>query len=450
MPENVDAIIIGSGQGGVPLALALAREGKTVVLFERGAYGGTCVNYGCTPSKAFLAAAHNAGRARRAAPLGIHCEVTVDQKAVMERVRSIRDEWHDGSAAKLEKSDVRLVHAEARFTGTRTVAGGGREFTAPLVVIDTGAEATLPPIDNLENVPYLTNRDWWDIETLPAELIVLGGGYIGLELGQGARRLGSRVTVVNFGDRIMEREETDATEVLQASMETDGVRFVFCSKATSVAHENGRFALSIEGGETLHADGLLIAVGRTPNTAALDCAKSGIELEQNGMVKTDQYLQTTCEGVYALGDVAGQPAFTHVSWEDHRRLLSTFAGEPRAKDDRVLSYTTFTEPQLARTGLTEAEAKSKGIAAKAVTMPLSDVARGTEWNLEEGFFRLVIDTANDKIVGATFVGYEAGELIHVITAHIELGATWRDLDRQMYVHPTFCEGLPSLARMFED
>jgi dihydrolipoamide dehydrogenase len=448
--ERVDAIIIGCGQAGKPLALAFAKDGKRVVLFERERVGGSCVNFGCTPSKALLASAHNAGRARLAAPLGVHCDVRVDQRAVFERVRAIRDEWHASSLKSLTESTVDLVHAEARFTGTRIVSGGGREITAPLIVIDTGTSASMPPVAGLGDVPHVTNHEIFDLETLPTDLLVLGGGYIGLELGQAAQRLGSNVTIVNFGPRIMGNEEADATAVLHDALVADGVRIENCSQARVVRRtgDNEGIELVIDGGPTVHGNGLLVAAGRTPNTQALDVAASGIALTKAGYVEVDDFLETACEGVYAVGDCAGQPAFTHVSWEDHRRILATLAGTPRKRDDRVLSYTTFTEPQLARTGLTEDQAIQRGIAAKSMTLPLSDVARGEEWNLATGFFRLVIDTATDKIVGATFVGYEAGELIHVIAAHIELGATWRDLDRQMYVHPTFAEGLPSLARMF--
>jgi len=446
--EQVDVIVIGCGQGGKPLALDLADRGKHVVLFERERLGGSCVNFGCTPSKALLASAHNAGRARLAGPLGIHCDVRVDQRAVFERVRKVRDEWHDSSEKKVVESTIDLIRAEASFTGVRSVAGGGREVTAPLIVIDTGTSAAVPPVDGLAGVPYMTNHEIFDVETLPTRLIVLGGGYIGLELGQGARRLGSEVTIVNAASRIMANEEEDATKILHDALVDDGVVIFNDAKVKSVRKDGDEIVLQIENGPDVRGNGLLVAAGRTPNTGALRAERSGIELLENGMVKVDDYLQTTCAGVYAIGDVAGQPAFTHVSWEDYRRVKSTLDGKPRKRDDRVLSYTTFTEPQLARTGLTEPEAKKRGLDARSKTMPLSDVARGEEWNLTRGFFRLVIDDANDKIVGATFVGYEAGELIHVITAHIELGATWHDLEGSMYVHPTFAEGLPTLAREF--
>jgi dihydrolipoamide dehydrogenase len=448
MPEDVDLIVIGSGQGGKPLAESYAKEGRHVVLFERGRLGGTCVNYGCTPSKAFLAAAHNAGRARLAEPLGIHAAVSVDQRAVMERVRRVRDEWHDGSEKRVAAAKIDLVRATASFTGVRTVAGGGREVRAPRVVIDTGQDPSLPPIAGLAATPYLTNASWFDQATLAPRTIVLGGGYVGLELGQGAQRLGSAVTLVNAGARVLEHEEADATAVLEAALRADGIALELNARAESVRHGDGVFQLTLAGGNVLEAEALLVATGRTPNTADLTLERSGIEVTSRGYVRVDEYLQTTCPGVFALGDVAGQPAFTHVSWEDFRRLRSTFGGTPRRRDDRVLSYSTFTEPQLARTGLTLDEARAKGLDARAQTLPLSDVARGTEWNLETGFYRLVVGPG-DEILGATLVGYEAGEVIHTLAFAIQHGATWRDLDAFMGIHPTFGEGLPSLARLFE-
>jgi dihydrolipoamide dehydrogenase len=447
--QDVDLIVIGSGQGGVPLARDFARAGKHVVMFERGLVGGTCVNNGCTPSKAFLAAAHAAGRARRAEPLGIFADIRVDQRAALARVRAIRDEWHDGSERRLAELKVDLVRASASFTGERTVSGGRRDVRAPLVVIDTGGHPIVPSIPGLAGTPFFTNENWFEQETLPERLIVIGGGYIGLELGQGAQRLGSAVTIVNAADRVMASEEADASAVIAASLERDGIRLVSNARVASVAHDGSIFTVALADGRTFEGEGLLVATGRAPNTADLAADRGGVALEANGTVRVDDVLQTTCPGTYAIGDVAGQPAFTHVSWEDYRRLSSTFAGKPRKRDDRVLSYTTFTEPQLARTGLTAERARSRGLDVRVETLQLEDVARGVEWNLAEGFFRLVADRATGKILGATLVGYEAGELVHTIGFGIQLGATWRDLDDFVGIHPTFGEGLPSLARLFE-
>jgi pyruvate/2-oxoglutarate dehydrogenase complex dihydrolipoamide dehydrogenase (E3) component len=444
--EEADLVVLGSGQGGVPLAEAMAKRGRRVVLFDSGPLGGTCINRGCTPSKTLLAAAHAAGRARAAGPLGVRAEVTVDGKAVFDRVHRIRAAFSAAIGRRLETAGVEVVRSDAHFVGEREVEGGERRVRGAVVVIDTGGRPVAPTLSGIAGVPYLTSDTFFDLADVPRRLAVFGGGYVGLELGQGACRLGSDVTIVHPADRVFDREEADATAFIQDALVADGVKLELGTEASSVAMQGGSIVIALANGHTITADALLVATGRRPNTAALDLAASGIACTQRGYVQVDDFLQTACKNVYAIGDVAGQPAFTHVSWEDHRRILSTLDGVPRKRDDRVLSYTTFTEPQLGRTGMTLAEAQAAGIKARAVTLPLSSVARAIEWDLEQGFFRLVVDP-DGKILGATFVGYEAGELIHVIVALIEAGATWQVLARAMFVHPTLAEGLPTLARL---
>lgn len=447
MTRDVDAIVIGSGQGGVPLATALAGEGKHVVLFERGALGGTCVNAGCTPSKAFLASAHAAGRARRARAIGVRGEVHVDFPVVMERVRSIISSWRSGVAARLHEAGVEVVAAEATFTAKRTIEGGGVSVSSPLVVIDTGGAALVPAVDGLTSVPYLDNTTFFSQTSLPRSFIVLGGGYIGLELGQGMARAGSEVHVIHRNERVLDAEEADASRALEDALREDGVRFHLNARVAAAAMRDGKLVVTLADGSAVTGDALLVATGRKPNTSALHCERAGIALDERGYVVVDEQLRTTADGVFALGDVARQPAFTHVSWEDHRRILDTLRGRQRRRDDRVLAYSTFTEPQIARAGLTLAQARAGGHDAVAVTLPISDVARGIEWNEERGFYRMVVDRRDDRILGATLVGYEAAELVHVFIAHIGRGSTWRDLGDAMHIHPTFAEGLPSLARL---
>ena len=447
MAQSVDTIVIGSGQGGVPFAVDQAKAGKHVVLFERGRLGGTCTNYGCTPSKAFLAAAHSAGRARRAAPLGVHVEVSVDFPAVMHRTRGIVARFRENIGKRLAKAGVHVVAAGARFTGQRTVSAGDDAYTAPLIVIDTGTTAVIPSTPGLAGTPYLTNVTFFDLTALPKRMLVLGGGYIGLELGQGMARVGSTVNIVDHNERVLAREESEASAQLEESLREDGVALHLGREVKQVDYRDGVFALALDNGERLEGEALLVALGRTPNTSDLNAAAAGIELDTRGQIKVDAQLRTTAPGVYAIGDVAGQPAFTHVSWEDHRRLEDIIAGGSRTRDDRVLAYTTFTEPQVGRVGLTFDEARAKGLNAREVTLPLSQVARGIEWNLMSGFYRLVVDAGSNKILGATLVGYEAGELVHVILAHMEAGSTWQLLDNSVHIHPTFAEGLPSLARL---
>ncbi|MBW4671480.1 MAG: FAD-dependent oxidoreductase [Cyanomargarita calcarea GSE-NOS-MK-12-04C] len=445
--ETADVIVIGSGQGGIPLASDFAKEGRQVVMFERDALGGSCINYGCTPSKAFLAAAHAAGRARKAKNLGIHAQVNVDFPAVMQRVRSIRDSFHQGVKNRLHNAGVRVVCGEAAFTGERTVTGGEVTVQSPIVIINTGTSSLIPDIPGLANTPYLTNRNFFELEVLPPRLLVIGGGYIGLELGQGLARLGSQTHLVVRGDRVLDREESEVSEVLAHAFEEDGIQIHLNVNVEKVGHTDGVFTLTLSNGEELQGEALLVAIGRQPNTKALNTAKTWVELDSKGYVKIDDQFHTTCDGVYAIGDVAKQPAFTHVSWEDYRRLYAILCGTNRTRSDRVLGYATYTEPQVGRVGMTLEQAQEKGINAQCVTLPMSQIARAIEWGHELGFYRMVVDKDTNKILGATLVGYEAAELVHVFLSLMEAGATWQLLERSVHIHPTYGEALPSLARL---
>ena len=447
--KQADAIVIGSGQGGVPLAVELAKTGRHVVLFERDELGGSCVNYGCTPSKTFLAAAHTAGRARQAKNIGVRATADVDFPFVMKRLRDIRQSFRDELKKRLSGAGVEVVRGEASFTGRRIVTGGNAEVTAPVVVINTGTSASIPKVAGLAQTPYLTNKSFFDQTELPKRFLVLGGGYVGLELGQGMARAGSKVTILHNADRVLNNEEADVSDVLHEALREDGIDLQFNANATSVSFAGGVFTVELEDGRHFDADCFLVAAGRTPNTAALSCERSGVDLDRRGFVKIDERFRTSCEGVYAIADASGQPAFTHVSWEDHRRMLDILNGGKRTRDDRVLGYAVYTEPQVGRAGLTYDEALRKGIRARSERIPLGDVARAIEWGQERGFYRMVIDADTDKIVGATLVGYEAAEIVHVFIAHMQSGSTWKTLDESVHIHPTYCEGLPTLARLFE-
>lgn len=453
--ETADVIVIGSGQGGIPFAADYAKAGQKVVLFERDAIGGSCVNYGCTPSKAFLAAAHNAGRARQAAKLGIHAQVTVDFPAVMQRVREIRDQFNQGSRRRLESAGVEVICAEASFTGRGIVTGGDtvpgalrdRTIQAPIVVINTGTSSLIPNIPGLAETPYLTNRNFFDLQTLPPRLLVIGGGYIGLELGQGLARLGSETHLIVRGDRLLAQEEPEVSETLAEAFKQDGISIHFQVNVENVSYADNLFTLKLSNGEELQGEALLVVIGRKPNTNALNVSASGIELDEKGFVKIDDQFQTTCPGVYAIGDAARQPAFTHVSWEDYRRLKAILCGEHRSRNDRVLGYAVYTEPQVGRVGLTLEQAQKQGINARCVTMPMAYIARAIEWGHDLGFYRMVIERETDKILGATLVGYETAELVHVFLSLMEAKATWQLLEQSVHIHPTYGEALPSLARL---
>lgn len=446
--ENADLIVIGSGQGGIPLASDFAQEGKRVVLFERDVLGGSCINYGCTPSKAFLAAAHAAGRARQAEKLGIRVQVDVDFPAVMQRVRSIKGSFNQGIQKRLEGAGVKVIFAEAAFTGEKTVKGGDFIVQAPTIVINTGTSALVPSIPGLAGTPYLTNRNFFDLQQLPPRLLVIGGGYISLELGQGLARLGSLTQIIVRGSRLLDNEEPEVSDTLTQAMELDGIKLHFDAEVKQVTYTNGVFTVTLNTGEELQAEALLVATGRTPNTPALNAAITGVELDDRGYVKIGEAFSTICNGIYAIGDAAGQPAFTHVSWEDYRRLKAILAGEKRTRSDRTLGYAVYTEPQVGRVGMTLEQAQHQGINARSVTLPMSQIARAIEWGHDLGFYRMVIDSDTNKILGATLVGYEAAEIVHVFLDLIEAGATWQLLEQSVHIHPTYGEALPSLARLF--
>jgi dihydrolipoamide dehydrogenase len=316
-----------------------------------------------------------------------------------------------------------------------------------MVILNTGTSSLIPDIPGLAGTPYLTNRNFFDLKALPPRLLVIGAGYIGLELGQGLARLGSQTHLIVRGDRVLNREEADVSKVLAEALKEDGIKLHFGVNVNQVAHDNDVFRLTLSSGEQLQGEALLVVIGRKPNTGALNAANSGIELDEQGFIKINDQFQTICSGVYAIGDAAKQPAFTHVSWEDYRRLKAILCGEKRTRSDRVLGYAIYTEPQVGRVGMTLEQAQKHGINARAVTLPMSQIARAIEWGHDLGFYRMVIDSDTDKILGATLVGYETAELVHVFLDLIEAGVTWQLLERSVHIHPTYGEALPSLARL---
>ena len=382
--------------------------------------------------------------------MGLRGDVSLDFGIAMERTRAMIAEWNAGVRTRLDRAGVKVVAAQASFVEPRVVTGGDITVRAPLVIIDTGGSAGVPPIAGLAAVQYLDNVSFFAQRTLPRRFVVIGGGYIGLELGQGMARAGSAVTIVHRAGRILATEEPDASAALLDALHEDGIDVRLDAHVASVAQHETTIAVTLADGTSIPGDALLVAAGRVPQTAALHLDRAGIATNERGFIAVDDYLETACPGVYAIGDVAGQPPFTHVSWEDYRRVIATLAGHKRKRDDRVLAYTTFTEPQVARCGMTLDQARTAGRRAHAVTMPMADVARAIEWNEERGFFRIVVDDDDDRILGATFVGYEAGELIHVVITLIDANATWQQLAAAMHVHPTYAEGLPTLARLIPE
>jgi dihydrolipoamide dehydrogenase len=393
-----------------------------------------------------LASAHAAEAARQADRLGIHAEVTVDFPAVMERVQKVVKPTRKGVKEGLDEAGVHTVNAEATLVGQHQVKGGDVVVEAPIIVINTGKSPFIPDIPGMQGTPYMTYENFWEMRQLPPRILVIGAGYTGLELSQGMARLGSKPYVVEIMERSVADEELEVSAALEKSLEVDGVEFYFGKQVSEIAHEEGIFRMTLDDGQRLEGEALLIAAGRVPNTKALGLEEWNVSLDDKGHIVVDEQLESTAEGIYAIGDVTGQPAFTHISWEDHRRLLAILNGKEREQRDRVLGYAFFTDPQVGRAGLSLEEALKLNYNAEAVTIDMDQVTRATIEDRKLGFFGMVVDKDTDKILGATLVGQNAAELIHVFIAHIAAGATWQLLEQSVYIHPTYAEELPSLAR----
>ena len=443
---KADVIVVGSGQGGVPLAARLAESGWRVALVERGRLGGTCVNAGCTPTKTLIASAQAAHDARTAARLHVHAsDVRVDFPAVMERVAGIVRQWRDGVEKRLEKAGVTVLHGHGRFVGAHRIDVGGEVHEADTVVLNVGCRAVVPSIDGLDSVPYLTNSTILDLRTLPEHLVVIGGGYIGCELGQAFRRLGSEVTLIDPGRHLMGREDDDVCEALEAAFRDEGIALRFGSAVEAAERTAGGVAVRLKSGERIEGSHLLVATGRRPNTDGLGCEAAGVELDARGFVRVDDAYRTTADGVYALGDSTPGPQFTHNAWDDGRLVFDVLTGaRTGGREGRLVPYAAFTDPQLARVGLSEREAREKGVAFESATMPFGHVARAIEADVPAGTMKILVDPQTEKILGAALVGAQAGELIHVFAALMLAGASARTLVDAQTIHPTFAEGLQTL------
>jgi pyruvate/2-oxoglutarate dehydrogenase complex dihydrolipoamide dehydrogenase (E3) component len=427
---DVDVIVIGAGQAGVPLATRLAAAGRRVLLAERKELGGTCVNSGCTPTKTMIASARAAHVARTAGRLGVEAgEVRVDLAAVVRRKDEIVRQWRESVERRLREAGdrLRLVRAHARFVGPREVEAGGERHRAAVVVVNAGARPMVPRIPGLDAVGFLDNRTLMELTDVPPHLLVLGGGYIGCEFAQMFRRFGSEVTVIDHGERLLAMEDADTSEAIQGVFAEEGIR------------------LGLTARGEMRGSHLLVAVGRRPNTDDLGADAAGIALDAHGFILVDDHYRTSADGVYAVGDVTPGPQFTHASWDDHRLLFDHLMGRGgRKRSERLVPVTAFTDPQVARVGLTEHEARAKGVAYEKAAMPFSAIARAVETGEAAGALKALIDPASERVLGAAIVGAEAGELIHVFVAVMQAGATARAVVDAEMVHPTFAEGLQSL------
>lgn len=444
---NFSIIVIGSGQAGVPLATRLAAAGRTVLIAERGDLGGTCVNTGCTPTKTMVASARAAHVARTCARLGVRAgRVEVDFPAVIARKEGIVRSWREGVEKRLGGDRITLVRGHARFVAERKIEVGGETHEAETIVINVGARPVAPPVEGLSDVPWLHNRTVMELREVPAHLLVLGGGYIGCEFGQMFRRFGAKVSIVEPEGHLMAREDPEVSTALEEVLRSEGIALELGGKPVRVSGRAGEVAVHLEGGKTLRGSHLLVATGRRPNTDDLGCDKAGIKLDAKGFVVADDQYRTSAQGVYAVGDVLGGPQFTHTSWDDHRLLFDILMGRSRrGRRGRFIPYTAFTDPQVAGVGLTEKEAREKGIAFETATMKFGDIARAIETDETAGLLKVLVDPGTERILGAAIVGAEAGELIHVFVALMQAGASARAIVDAEVVHPTFAEGVQSVV-----
>ena len=446
---NVDVIVVGSGQAGIPLSVRLARAGKQVVLVERGELGGTCLNTGCTPTKTMIASARAAHVARTAGRLGVRAgTVSVDLSAVVDRKDGIVRKGRE----KLEKrmrdagEKLTLVRGQARFTGERRLEVAGQTHTADVVVLDVGARPVVPPIDGLQNVPWLSYETVMDLREVPSHLLVLGGGYIGCEFGQMFRRFGAQVTIADVVPHLLSREDPEISSALEDVFREEGIGLELGAKVENVSGQAGRIALRLSGGKELRGSHLLVATGRRPNTDGLGCDAAGIALDKKGFIVADDEYRTSAPGTYAVGDVIGEPQFTHTAWDDHRILFDLLLGRSRrGRNGRHIPYTAFTDPQVAGVGLSEREARERGIAYEVATMPFGEIARAMEVDEKAGTMKVLLDPKTERVLGAAIVGSEAGELIHIFVALMQAGAPARAIVDAEAVHPTFAEGVQSLV-----
>ena len=458
--EGYDAIVVGSGQGGTPLSRALAEAGMRTALVERVHVGGTCINEGCTPTKTMVASARVAYLARRGADYGVKTgPVSVDLKRVRQRKQAIVDSFRNANQAAIEKTaNLELIFGTASFTGARTLVvrgkNGERSLSGERIFINAGTRAAVPRVEGLDAVPFLDNASIMELESVPEHLLVLGGGYIGLEFGQMFRRFGSRVTIVQSGKQLLAREDADVAEEVAKILQEDGIEVLLNTKTERVSSAGGRIRLEVrEGsaGRAMEGSHLLVAIGRRPNSDTLNLQAAGIETDAKGFIRTNPRLETNVDGVFALGDIKGGPAFTHISYDDFRILRANVIEKKNVTiEGRLVPYTCFIDPQLGHVGLNEEEAREQGRKVRVAKMPMNHVARAVEMDESRGFMKAIVDADTDEIVGATVLGIEGGEVMAVFEMAILGKVKFTALRDGIFAHPTLAEGLNNLFAGWRD
>ena len=458
--KHFDAIIIGSGQGGTPLSKKLAKKGWKTALIEMKDVGGSCVNVGCTPTKTMIASAKAIYNIKQSRHLGIKTDgVNVDMPAIISRKKRIVDTFRNGSQKGVEETEnLSLLFGKAYFINSTTIEvelnkGGKEILSADKIFIDTGTRPAIPDISGLQETGYFTATTLMEYEQIPPHLLVIGAGYIGLEFGQMYRRFGSKVTILESTGTFLKKEDKDVADEVLKFLEAEDIDVMVNAQAVSVKKENDiiEVALKVDGEEkTMTCSHILIAAGRIPNTDKLQLQNAKVDMDAKGYVIVNEKLETSSEGIYAIGDVKGGPAFTHISFNDYTILYKNLVkGEHENTNNRPLPYTMFTDPQLGRIGLTEKEAVKQNIKIKIAKLSMSHVARAIETGDTRGVMKAIVDAESEKILGAAIVGQEGGEIMSVLQMAIAGGLKFREVRDMMFAHPLYSESLNNLFMTIE-
>jgi pyruvate/2-oxoglutarate dehydrogenase complex dihydrolipoamide dehydrogenase (E3) component len=453
--QEYDAIVIGSGQGGTPLSRTLAEAGLRTALIEREHVGGTCVNEGCTPTKTMVASGRVAYLTHRAIDYGVRTgPISVDMGRVRQRKRGVVNSFRNGSQKRLEKTaNLELIFGDASFTGHKSLQvrlkdGGLQAVTAERIFINAGTRASRPPIEGLDRVPFLDNVSIMELDALPEHLLVLGGGYVGLEFGQMFRRFGSLVTIVQSRGQLLSGEDPDIGQEVAKILQQEGVEVLLKAKAQRLSQSEGRLKMEIIIGDkqrTIEGSHLIVATGRVPNSDRLNLEAAGIQTDARGFIKVNNRLETNVAGVYALGDIKGGPAFTHISYDDFRIIRANLLEKKNVTtDNRLVPYTLFIDPQLGRIGLSENQAREAGRKFRVAKLAMSSVARAIEMDETRGFIKAIVDAGSDQILGAAILGVEGGEVMAVLEVAMMGKLPYTLLRDGIFAHPTLAESLNNL------
>jgi pyruvate/2-oxoglutarate dehydrogenase complex dihydrolipoamide dehydrogenase (E3) component len=449
--NTYDAIVIGTGQAGPSLVARLAQAGLRVAIIERGKFGGTCVNNGCTPTKTLIASAYVARLVQRAAEYGIVIEGSV--KTDMLRVKARKDALVERTSNSEESwlkslANVTVYQGQARFLDANSVSVGAETLSGERVFIDVGGRPLVPPLPGVTDVSYLTSATMMDIDFLPGHLIVVGGSYVGLEFGQMYRRFGSRVTIVEMASRLVSREDADVSDALREILAAEDIEIRLDAKCIALEAATNGVRMSLDcnvGAPTVAGTHVLLAVGRTPNTDDLGLDKAGIEVDSRGYIRVDETLRTSAANVYALGDCNGRGAFTHTAYNDYEIVADNLLnGTTRKVTDRIPIYGLFTDPPLGRVGLTETEARRSGRKILRGQMPMSDVARAREKGETRGFMKVLVDADSKEILGAAILGVGGDEAVHSLVDAMYGHLPYTVVQNGVRIHPTVSELIPTV------